>query len=99
MFPETQGILAFVITAGGKTLAKELVGKYARSASLRQSPDGFSHLKVDVASNNLLLEVILGIDSRQKQTVGHLHVLVPVKHCCEVDISNVEAHVTCFQGA
>ncbi len=96
VFPETQGILAFVITMGGKTLAKELVGK---DASLRQSPDGFSHLEVDVVSNNLLLEVVLVNDPRREQADGHLYVFVLVKHCCEVEIANVEAHVTHLWGA
>jgi hypothetical protein len=96
VFPEAWGILAFVITVGGETLAKELVGK---DASLRQFPDGFSHLEVDVASNDLLLEVVLGNDLRWKQTDGHLHVFVLVEHCCEVEIFNVEAHVTHLWGA
>ncbi len=64
VFPEAGGTLAFVVTVGGETIAKELVGK---DVSLRQSPDGYSHLEVDVASsNNLLLKVILGNDPRQK---------------------------------
>jgi hypothetical protein len=96
VFPETWGILAFVITMGGEMLAKELVGK---DASLWLSPDNFSHLKVEVASNNLLLKVVLGNNTRWEQTDGHLRVFVPVKCCCEVKISNVEAHVTRLLGA
>jgi hypothetical protein len=93
VFPETRGILAFLITVGGKMLAKELVGK---DAGLWQSPDGFSHLEVDVASNNLLLKIVLGDDPGWEQANGHLHVFVPVKHGCEVEISDVKAHVTCL---
>ncbi len=96
VFPEIRGILAFVITVGGKTLPKELVGE---DVSLWQSQDSFSHLEVDVASNDLLLKVVLGDDPRRDQTDGHLHVLVPVKHRGEVEISDVEAHVTCLWGA
>ncbi len=73
MFPETRGILAFVITVGGKMLAKELVGK---DASLWQSPDGFSHLEVDLASNNFLLKIVLGNHPRREQADGQLHVFV-----------------------
>ncbi len=91
VFPETQGILAFIITMGGETLANELVGK---DASLWQSLDGFSHLEVDVASNDLLLEVTFGDDSGQEQTYEHLHIFVPVECCCELEIANVKVHVT-----
>ncbi len=71
-------------------LAKELVGK---DASLWQSPDGFSHLEVDVAFNDLLLEVVLGDDPKREQADGHLHVLVLVKRHCELEIADVKAHV------
>ena len=63
VFPEARCTLAFVITVWGETLSKELVGK---DTSLKQHPDGFSHLEVDVASNDLLLEVVLGDDPRRK---------------------------------
>jgi hypothetical protein len=52
----SEAILAFLlINVGDKTLAKEFVGE---DASLMQSPDSFSHLEVDVVSNDIHLEVV-----------------------------------------
>ncbi len=75
VFPETQGILKLVITMGGKTLAKDLAGE---DAGLWQSPDGISHLEVDVAFNDYHLKAVLGDDPRREQADGHLHVFVPI---------------------
>ncbi len=96
MFPKSGGIFALMITVRGKVLKQELVCK---DAGLRQTPDGFAHLEINVSADDFVEEVILGDDPRGKQADGHLHVLVPVKCCRQVEISGVKAHVARLWGA
>ncbi len=80
----------------GKTLTQELVCK---DASLRQFLDSLAHLEINVSTNDFVEEVVLGDNLRGKRADGHFHVLVPVKCCRQIKISNVKAHVVCLRGA
>ena len=70
--PESRGVFTFVITVGGKTFLQELVGQ---DAGLGETPDGLAHLKVDVSSNNFIMEVVLFNDPRGGNIDGHFYVL------------------------
>jgi hypothetical protein len=96
VFPKAWGIFAFIISMRGKTLTQELVYE---DSGLRQTPDGLAHLEINASADDFVEEAVLGDDPRGKQAGGHFHVLIPVKCCCLVEISKVQAHVAHLQGA
>ncbi len=66
---------------------------------MRETPDGFVHLKVNVSPHHFVEEVILGDDPRRNVVERHCHVFISIKGCLEVKISDVEAHIPCIWHA
>jgi hypothetical protein len=93
---ESRGIFTFIITVGCKMFLQEFVCK---DAGLMETPDGFAYFKVNVSSHHFIEEVVVGDDPRGKEAEWHFHVFVSVEGCCEVEISDVKAHIPCIWGA
>ena len=91
MFPEPRRVRHLVVSVWAKSLAEQLVSEYSR---LWEAVNRFAYFEVDKTIFSMFVKVVLIDGCLQKNGDGHFHVLKTVHWCAEIEVLDVETHIS-----